>query len=378
MTTHREIVNGLSRIASLAPAVLGAVVRVEGSSYGGVGARVLFLGDGTTVGLVSGGCLESDLAEHARRVRETGCAELVRYDTRDNDDAPWGLGLGCNGLLDVLLEPLTAVSAAPLAELLASALDADTPSVFATVIALREPRANPPAIGAHALFAGEAAQTIGDWGDGAALLGAATHRTDALEAGRRGLVRESAGVEIAFETVTPAVKLVICGSGQDVLPMIKFAVRLDWEVRVVDHRPISSAHARFLPARVVHCADPGDLENAVPLTRRTAAVVMSHHYARDLEYVEALLDARVAYLGVLGPRVRTERMLADLRASDSAHVRELDNLFGPVGLDIGADGPDALALSVIAEISAVLSGRVGGHLRDGRGPLHATIPQQHA
>src|SRR6478672_3367455 len=138
MTTHRAIVDGLYRAAANdEPVLLATVVRVTGSSYGGVGSRMLIRADGSTVGLVSGGCLESDLAEHARRVHEAGRSEVIRYDTRNDDDAPWGLGLGCNGVIDVLLEPLPPARGKYLAKLLDKALAGDHPSVLATIISER-------------------------------------------------------------------------------------------------------------------------------------------------------------------------------------------------------------------------------------------------
>lgn len=152
MTTQRAIVDELARAAAAGQSVvLATVVRVVGSSYGGVGARMLVRVDGSTVGLVSGGCLESDLAAHARRLHATGCAEVVTYDTRADDDGVWGLGLGCNGLIDVLLEPLLPASAAALASLLGLALGAGTPSVLATVVHVDAPAPGAPAVGAHAL-----------------------------------------------------------------------------------------------------------------------------------------------------------------------------------------------------------------------------------
>src|SRR6266542_2059187 len=126
---------------------------------------MLVHGDGSTVGLVSGGCLESDLAEHARRVHEAGAAEVVRYDTRDDDDAPWGLGLGCNGLIDVRLEPLRPDQAVSMAELLEQARASQTPSVLATPDRLVDFVTYLPAVGVHALLGGTEPNTIGDWGD---------------------------------------------------------------------------------------------------------------------------------------------------------------------------------------------------------------------
>ena len=390
MTTHRAIVDELFRASAAGePVVLATVVRVTGSSYGGVGARMLIRVDGSTVGLVSGGCLESDLAEHARRVHETDRAEVVRYDTRDDEDAPWGLGLGCNGLIDVLLEPLQPGRAKYFAKFLSRAVEADRLSVLATVIRVAPPRANSsvdteailsgdsetggaaPSIGAHALFTGNRIEKSGEWGSGNTLARATADSDEAFAAGRRGMVREYGPVEVAFEVLAPAIRLVVCGSGPDVLPIARFGSEMGWDVTVADHRSVDDSHrARFPGARVVECAEALRLAEVVQLTPRTAAVVMSHHIGRDTDYLRALLDAGVAYIGVLGPRGRTERMLADLSAGKGSPIEPGGALFAPVGLDIGGEGPDAIALSIAAEIVAVMSGKPGGHLRDKRGPLH--------
>jgi xanthine dehydrogenase accessory factor len=373
MTTHRAVVDALSSAADASQStVLATVVRVTGSSYGGVGARMVIRTDGSTVGLVSGGCLESDLAEHARRVHGTGRAEVVTYDTRDDEDAPWGLGLGCNGLIEVLLEPLDPKRARDVAALIDRALGGDAPSVIATVTRAAGSEMGLPSVGSHASLSGES-QLIGDWGQGSALAGAAEYVTEALAAGRRGLVREIGAVEVAFEVLMPAVRLVICGTGPDAAPVARFASQLGWDVTVVDHRPLTEAHTAHFPgARVVECAKALELAHAVPLTRRSAAVVMSHHFERDRDYVQALLAAEIAYLGVLGPRARTERMLADFVARAGTQPEIGERFFSPVGMDIGGEGPDAIALSIISQVSAVTGGRSGGHLRDRRAPMHAS------
>jgi xanthine dehydrogenase accessory factor len=374
MTTHRAVVDALSQAADASQSmVLATVVRVTGSSYGGVGARMVIRTDGSTVGLVSGGCLESDLAEHARRVYATGSAEVVTYDTREDDDAPWGLGLGCNGLIEVLVEPLEPQRARDVAHLIDRALGGDAPSVIATVIRAPGSELGLPAVGSHAFLSGES-QTIGNWGGGSALADAAQYVTEALAAGRRGLVREIGAVEVAFEVVMPAVRLVICGTGPDAAPVARCATQLGWDVTVVDHRHLTEAHTAHFPgARVVECAEATELARAVALTPRSAAVVMSHHFERDRDYVQALLAANIAYLGVLGPRARTERMLADF-AARGTQPEIGDRFFSPVGMDIGGEGPDAIALSIISQVSAVTSGRAGGHMRDRRAPMHASSP----
>ncbi len=376
MTTQREVVGALSRAAAAGDSVvLATVLRVTGSSYGGVGARMVIRTDGSTVGLVSGGCLESDLAEHARRVYASGSSEVVSYDTRDDDDAPWGLGLGCNGLIEVLLEPLPPTRSRDVAALIDQALAGDAPSVIATVIRTSGSESGLPSVGAHAVLGGNEMQSVGEWGTGSVLSEAAEHIDEALAAGRRGLVREFGPVEVAFEVVMPAVRLIVCGSGPDAAPVARIASQLGWDVTVVDHRPLTNAHSsRFPGAHVVECAQALRLADVVALTPRSAAVVMSHHLTRDRDYVHALLAANVAYLGVLGPRGRTERMLAELAAGNDTPPTIDDRLFAPVGMDIGGEGPDAIALAIISQISAVTNGRTGGHLRDRRAPLHASPP----
>ena len=371
MTTHRAIVDALTAAAQDNSAVvLATVVRVTGSSYGGVGTRMVIRVDGTTVGIVSGGCLESDLAEQARSVHADARARVVTYDTRADDDAAWGLGLGCNGLIDVLLEPMTPAVAGEFSRLLSRALDADRPSILATVMESGDPAST--SVGAHVLVNHGRVEHIGSLST-SVFKSIVAEVDEALNAGRRGLVREYGQVQVAFEVVHPAIQLVICGSGPDVIPLVRFGTELGWNVTVVDHRPVQHAHPeRFPGARVVECADPLELAKSVAITPRTAAIVMSHHFGRDTDYVRALLASEALYIGVLGPRARAERMLADMRAVGDALV-DGDRLFAPVGMDIGGDGPDAIALSVIAEISAVTGGRAGGHLRDRRGSLHGSV-----
>ncbi|MDQ6718809.1 MAG: XdhC family protein [Gemmatimonadota bacterium] len=374
MSTHSAIINELSAAAERGDStVLATVVRVTGSSYGGVGSRMLARVDGSTVGLVSGGCLESDLAEHAKRVSAAGRAEVVSYDTRNDEDAPWGLGLGCNGLIEVLLEPLKPAAAKSIAKLLDAALGGTEPAVIATVIRVAGDSADKASVGAHALIPEKGSiVATGNWGDASLLKNAAGKRAEAVAAGRRGFVAEFGGAEIAYEIAQPGLRLVVCGSGPDALPIASFGADLGWDVTVADHRPLTPEHsARFPKARVVYCEDALALSRSVSLTPRTAAVVVSHHFERDRNYLQSLLASDAAYIGMLGPRARTERMLADLAAKGIKNGDGDERLFAPVGMDIGGDGPDAIALAIVAEVASVMGGRSGMHLRDKRGPLHA-------
>lgn len=373
VTTHRAISDALRAAADSGEStVLATVVRVTGSSYGGVGSRMVIRLDGSVVGLVSGGCLESDLAEHAKRVISAGRAEVVSYDTRNDEDAPWGLGLGCNGLIEVLIEPLEPDEAKSISQMLDTALGESEPTVIASVIRAADSNVS-PSVGAHALIQGSSQfLSTGNWGAASFLAETANKHSDALASGRRGMAAEIDGAEIAFEVVTPSVRFVVCGSGPDTLPIAALAVDLGWDVTVVDHRPLTPAHvARFPGAKVVYCENALDLRDRVSINTRAAAVVVSHHFERDRTYLESLLGSEAVYIGMLGPRARTEKMLSDLAARGVKTGDGDERLYAPVGMDIGGDGPDAIALSIIAEVSAIMAKRSGMHLRDKRGPLHA-------
>jgi xanthine/CO dehydrogenase XdhC/CoxF family maturation factor len=273
-------------------------------------------------------------------------------------------------VIDVLLEPLPPARGKYLAKLLDKALKADKPSVLATIITEKKTE-GATSVGAHALIIGNTIEKTGGWGS--ELLAKATSDTEeVLNAGRRGLVRDFNGVEVAYEVVSPAIALVICGGGPDVQPIARIAADLGWNVTVVDHRQVTDSHTtRYPGARVIECADADKLAECITLTKHTAGVVMSHNLSRDTAYVESFLKGGVAYIGVLGPRARTERMLADLAARGGGEIPNGDKIFAPVGMDLGSEGPDAIALAIIAEISAVMHKRQGGHLRDRKGPLHA-------
>ncbi len=346
-------------------ATLASVVRIEGSAYRAVGTRMVVRADGSAFGLVSGGCLEADLVARARQLA-VGGAEIVRYDTRSDEDLVWGLGLGCDGMVDVLLERIPSRRANVLADFFAMVESLDDVAVLAT-------RCEREGAGARILFdsASREIARFGDWND-AQTRAAREGVADAVNAGRRGTAREVEGAEICFETTSPPVHLVVCGSGPDAVPVAELAARQGWTVTVVDHRPVAHAHPEHFPlATVIECASPEQLCDAVHIGTRTVAVVMSHNYPRDVEYVGALLRSPARYVGVLGPRRRTERMIGELEQRGERYGEaELGRLYGPIGLDVGGDGPEAIALSIVAEATAIVSGRGGGSLRDRRAPIH--------
>jgi xanthine/CO dehydrogenase XdhC/CoxF family maturation factor len=350
--------------------VLASVVRAEGSTYRRPGARMLVLPDGHTVGVLSGGCLEGDLVEHARAVHATGEPALLRYDAAAGADVVWGLGLGCAGILELLLERVGAGSPGPL-ELLRALAGGRQRGVLATV--LRSRGAAAPPLAAH-------------WSPGASrggfagALGAAVREeaARALAAGRSRRLRFEQGeqsAEVLVEVVKPPVRLVIFGAGADAVPVVRLAAGLGWNVEVVDGRPAFASPERFPGAALVVLCTPAEVPARIELDADCVALLMTHHYLHDQTLLRHLLPLRLRYLGVLGPRRRTEDLLGELCGDGfEASKVELERLFAPAGLDVGGDSPQAIALAVVAEIQTVLAGRSGAFLRDRAGPLHEPGP----
>ena len=184
---------------------------------------------------------------------------------------------------------------------------------------------------------------------------------------------DGAGVKVFVETLLPPVPLVIFGAGHDALPVVELARGLGWQTEVVDPQARPASLSRFAAADKVTLARPEDVAAQVSITPRTLALLMSHNYSHDLELLKFLLASPARYIGVMGPRKRTERMLSELAAADEAFrlaEEDRERLYSPAGLDIGANSPAEIALAIVAEMRAVLDGRRGGILRERRGSIH--------
>ncbi len=313
------------------PAVLATLVHVEGSSYRRPGARLLVTADGRRIGAISGGCLEADLVERARGVRARGVAEVVTYDTTAENDLVWGVGLGCHGVVRVLLERIDAVPA------------------WATEL--------------PSAWAGGRLLTLGVRHEG----------PDPQRWGTRLLGDDAAGGEPGewVQRVKPPPALYVFGAGDDAQPLATLAATLGWHVTVADPRPAFATRERF-PGALRVLAAPAD--ELIPLLNPgpdALVVVMTHHYVHDRPLLRALAGRPLTYVGLLGPRRRAERLLADLAPAAPAAIADLTRrLRAPVGLDLGADGPEPVALAILAEMQAVLGGRDGRPLREREGPIH--------
>ncbi|HEY9402658.1 MAG TPA: XdhC/CoxI family protein [Pyrinomonadaceae bacterium] len=362
---------------------LATVVSVEGSSYRRPGARMLVCEAGASTGTISAGCLESDVIEHAKRVIRAGKAVLVEYDTAStSDEMAWGLGLGCNGIVRVLVEPLApgslyldALRRSGEAHVRASHTRVAT--VYQHTPSGAAPAAAPVAIGAR-LFIDEGGEAGHEnLSDEAASLIENDVRLTAWAESADTRVYEVAGgsLKVFVETLLPPVQLVVFGAGHDALPVVELARGLGWQAEVVDPQSRPASRSRFAMADRVTLVRPENVGAQVTITPRTLTLLMSHNYSHDLELLKFLLASPARYIGVMGPRKRTERMLSELVASDGAFSlgeAEMSRLHSPAGLDIGANAPAEIALSIVAEMRAVLDGRRGGMLRERRGSIHGS------
>ena len=332
------------------PLVLASVFETEGSTYSKAGARMIINSQGDFQGMLSGGCLEGDLAERARAVLDSGKAQTVSYDLGVNGEELWGLGVGCDGLMRIFLQPLLAEHDYAPFEAIARAYEGDQLEIAVTVLESEDIEP-----GATLVTSGDSAESFGLTDAEATVL---LDEARAALAGRTSLTKSvqigKATATVLLAMVTPRVRLLMLGAGLDAEPVTRLAGELGWRVSVVDHRPAYIDNGHFDEAEEVICCAVEDMSRHVELSGFDAAIVMSHHLASDRQYLAQLSKSDISYVGLLGPKERRRRLLAEL--GDAATALD-GRLHGPAGLDIGAVGPAAIALSIISEIYSVLSVR---------------------
>lgn len=361
MNHWKETAEILSRLAELKAAgrraALATVVRIVGSGYRRPGAKFLIEDTGYTLGSVSGGCLEADVREVARTVMETGTPSLRHYSTGADEDVVWGLGLGCNGLVDVFIQPATEGPLAELADRLRELLAGDSPFAILTVI-------EGEGSGATLVLGPEGMD--GSLGSAELDRGTAEAARGLLPGGRSAVQTvERRGVFI--EVQPPPPHLIVCGAGDDARPLVAYAADAGFRVTVIDHRPALLKPEWFPQASQRLLGRPEDSGIVLPPAARSLAVVKTHSLIHDREWARRLLAAGLPYVGLLGPRARTENILREIGAGPG----EAERVFGPVGLDLGADGPRQVALSIVAELLAFIAQREPRHLSERKEPIHA-------
>lgn len=337
-----EVFSGLQEVLSAGSrAAVAVVVGVDGSAYRRPGAMLLTAEDGIRAGAISGGCLEDDVRLHAERAMATGEPALLTYDT--GSTAVEGLGLGCDGRLRILVRPF------------------DLADVGFAGAALRALRTRDPVVSAWALVGRGVALWVR--GTDGALLAAAEAGSPDWSRRAAAAVASDETTALFVEELEPSPRIVLCGAGEDSRPIAALAARCGFDPVLLDHRPARLDASRYPPGSARIRQRPGVLPASLALDSRDAAVVKTHAFEADRDWLAALLATAVGYIGLMGPRSRIDRLRSGL--PDDPRI------FGPTGLDIGGRGSEQVAVSVVAELIALRAGHGGGHLRDRRQPIHA-------
>lgn len=351
---------------------LATVTEVEGSSYRRPGARMLVTDDGQLTGSISGGCLEGDALRRARRVMMTGKSETIIYDSTDiEEDLQHGAQLGCEGTIHILLESIDYADQNNPVELLRNTSRQDNPVVLITILAAKNSIAH--LAGKRVLITASNQQNIGLTKN---LLVDELILNDAVDifTSKQSLTKnykiDQENCRIFLEVILPAPRLTIYGAGNDAQPLVKMAAGLGWRVFIVDGRAPQATIQRFPEAEQVQVVKIDDLNHQHLFPGY--AVLMSHNYHYDFAVLKLLASfSQVNYIGILGPRKKTDRLLNDLfKAGIVLKEAENERLYGPVGLNIGAETAEEIAVAVMAELLVVKNQCKAGFLRELDGPIH--------
>jgi xanthine dehydrogenase accessory factor len=333
--------------------VMATVLRTAGPTYSKSGALMLITHSGEYAGILTGGCLEGDLSERSRAVLSQGSAVVTSYDMRGPDDLLFGLGSGCEGAMDILLQRLDPRGDWQPMDRLAQAWRAQRAASLVLVGRSGDSRW-PSGSGVFAedgvVFGTACADRAG-----AASLRVLAQQSLAQKSGRI-LAQALPGIDVLALYQERPSRILLLGGGPDAQPVAELAAFLGWQITLIDHRPHYARSARFPAARAVLDTGPAGLRELLASEQAPfdSAIIMSHHFATDLAYLRVVAETEIPYVGLLGPIVRRERLMAELGAG-AARLRS--RLRAPVGLDLGAAGPESIALAIVAEIQGTLAGR---------------------
>lgn len=346
---------------------LATVVKVEGSSYRQPGARMLVTEDGQLTGAISGGCLEGDALRKALLSIHQKANKIITYNTSNEEGAEIGLQLGCNGIVHILFEYIdNAVLNNPI-QLLQQLKTERKEAVIVTVFSLKR---NASQIG-----------TVLFYRDENLVLNQDKKFLDLIPEVKKVLKNKTSTVvklenenEALIEYIKPSVSLIIAGAGNDILPLAKMAGILGWKISIGEGRATHATYKRFPKADQVLVIKPENFLENIVIDKQTYFVLMSHNYKYDLTVLKLLLQTDCHYIGILGPKSKFNRMLDDLLLEGiTLNDEQLSRIHSPVGLDIGAETAEEIALSIISEIKAVESGRRGTSLKYKSGKIHDEI-----
>ncbi len=366
MKEQRAILEAYKKIEGAGKKVaLATVVRVRGSSYRSPGARMLITDDGTWVGSISGGCLEGDALRKARQVMNSNVPMTVTYDTREESNQNLGIGLGCNGVIDVLLEPVNALSN-PVTSF-EQVLNITSPVVQATVFGSKDYTGEKMMMDElgrelHTFSSPQLTQIVRD-----SLLEVFEKRSSRAQT----FLLDGEEIEVFLEIIQPNLNLIIFGGGFDARPVTQLAKSLGWNVQVTDECVAHIAPVFFPTADKLSLCQREFIDREFNITSYTACVLMSHNYEYDRDVLKKILKSNTPYIGILGPRKRFDKMLSEFRTEGLELASyQLHRIHSPIGLDIGAETPDEIAVSIIAEIQGKFANRSGGFLKYRNAPIH--------
>ena len=335
---------------------LATVVHVEGSSYRRPGARMLIEDDGQLTGAISGGCLEGDALRKALLVMTEKRSRLVTYDTMDDDDAKFGVGLGCNGIIQVLIEPIDINDPNNPIQYLKTINDKRQKAVLVTLFSLSDRK--DPQYGTCLVLKEDGSlidhtPVLKD-----VLLADASEALTNQASSFKNYISENQNLTAFIEVIKPPVSVIIIGAGNDVIPLVDMADILGWETTVVDGRANYAKKERFISACQVLVSKPEQVLEQIVIDEHTVFLLMTHNYNYDMAMLKQLLQKNVSYIGMLGPKKKRERILGELKDEGLPFTeQQLSVLHSPVGLDIGAETSEEIALSILAEIKAFFAGK---------------------
>lgn len=346
---------------------LATVVKVDGSAYRRPGARMLVTEDGELTGSISGGCLEGDALRKSQAVIFQQKSMLVTYDTTDEDDQKFGIGLGCNGIIQVLIEPIDSENAGNPIELLKIALENRIPGVLITVFSLKHSRAEQ--VGTKVLW--KEKQAIGNpecldsslWESIQSELSDLDFTTSSIKS-----YPELDEISVFYESIKPVIRVLLFGAGNDTIPVAKMVDLLGWELVLIDGRKTHATDRRFPKASKIVIAQGDEAVKHLEADSNTVALLMTHNFEYEVVVLEHLVPLQLPYIGILGPRKKGFKLMERLQMKGIQVPTS--NIYSPIGLDIGAEGSEEIALSALAEIKAVLSKKQPIFLREKEGPIH--------
>ena len=335
---------------------LATVVHVEGSSYRRPGARMLIEDDGLLTGAISGGCLEGDALRKALMVMTEKRSKLVTYDTMDDDDAKFGVGLGCNGIIQVLIEPINDADTNNPIQYLRLVNKKRQTAVLVTLFSLQDKKGTQYGTCLLLKEDGNVIDHTPVLKD--VLLADASDALATQVSSFKNYISNDHDLTAFIEVIKPPVSVIIIGAGNDVMPVVNMADILGWEATVIDGRANYAKKERFASACQVLVSKPEKALEQITIDEHTVFLLMTHNYNYDKAMLVQLLQKNVSYIGMLGPKKKRERILNELKDEGISFTdHQLSVLHSPVGLDIGAETSEEIALSILSEIRAMFANK---------------------